>query len=119
MAFRYPNPPKKPGSIPEKAEKHASAKTQTPEALPYDSRPLTAALSALSQDEIDSMLGNIANLETQLARLNIATNEDAMLRLVTEGLQRLTFFLDAVKRHNDEPGDGEQNLVSDSTESLM
>jgi hypothetical protein len=76
----------------------------------YDSKPLMASLAALSPTEIESMLVTIASLENQMAKLNIGGNEDEMLHLVTQGLNRLTFFLDAVKKHKDDRGDDEQSL---------
>jgi len=66
----------------------------------YDVKPLAAALTTLSITEIEAMLVNIASLETQIAKLNVA-GEDVMMRVVTEGLNRLTYLLDAVKMHKD------------------
>ena len=81
----------------------------------YDSKPLAIALNALSRVEIDSMLANIASLETQIAKLNISGHEDTMMHMVTDGLNRLTYFLDAVRKYKDESGEAEQLIAPDST----
>ncbi|MBL8156381.1 MAG: hypothetical protein JNM70_19530 [Anaerolineae bacterium] len=83
-------------------------KTMVPaiDSSPYDSSLLAAALAMLSRDEIDSMLSQIASLEMQIAKLTIAGHEDAMMHLVTQGLQRLTYLLDATLRYKNETGDG-------------
>ena len=62
------------------------------------------------------MIGHITSLETQIARLSIAGHEDAMMHIVTDGLNRLGYFLDAVKRHKIETGDDEGTLSSISTQ---
>jgi hypothetical protein len=77
-----------------------------PTAFPaYDSKPLTTALVALSEAEIDSMLHHISSLEAQIAKLSVGGVEDEMMHMVTDGLRRLNYFLDAVKRHKNEIGD--------------
>jgi hypothetical protein len=73
----------------------------------YDSTALISALNGLNRSEIESMLGNISSLETQIAKLNTTGREDAMLHLVTDGLRRLTYLLDSVKRHKDDTGQDE------------
>jgi hypothetical protein len=90
------------------------APIQTVELPPYDSKPLATALATLSQAEIESMLVNIATLETQIAKLNIAGHEDAMMHIVTDGLRRLTYFLDAVKKHKTETGDDKHTIRTTS-----
>jgi len=82
-----------------KQENSKIPEIQAVDTLPYDSKPLATALAALSPVEIESMLGQISSLETQIARLNIRGHEDAMMQMVTDGLRRLTYFLDMVKRH--------------------
>jgi hypothetical protein len=78
----------------------------------YNAKPLAVALATLSRAEIESMLANIISLETHIAKLDIAGHEDEMMHLVTEGLHRLTYFLDAVRQHKDETDDGAQNGIS-------
>jgi hypothetical protein len=73
--------------------------------LKYDSQNLANALSQLSRAEIDDMLGHISALEHQLIRLQTDGHDDDMLQLVTDGLFRLTYVLDAVKQHKSETGD--------------
>ncbi len=81
-----------------------SAATPSIDTLRYDSRALATALTTLSRAEIESMLEDISRLETRITKLSVAGQQDAMMHLVTDGLRRLTFFLDAVQRYKDENG---------------
>lgn len=84
-------------------KRHPEAATAIPavNTPAYDSRPLADALTTLSLDEIEQMIVNVTSLEAQIARLNIAGHEDAMMQVVTDGLNRLSYLLDAVKRHKE------------------
>ncbi len=84
-------------------KRHPEALTAIPvvNAPAYDSRPLAEALTTLSLDEIERMIVNVASLETQIAKLNVAGHEDDMMQVVTDGLNRLSYLLDAVKRHKE------------------
>lgn len=100
-----------------KQQPNKSTEKQTTAFPAYDSKPLTTALVALSRDEIDSMLHHINSLETQIEKLAINGHEDEMMHLVSDGLRRLTYFLDAVKRHKAEMGDSEQPITLVSPET--
>jgi hypothetical protein len=71
--------------------------SQTPQK--YDSQDLATGLTKLSSTEIEDMLAHIEALESHLTKLQVHGRDDAMIQLVRDGLFRLTYFLDAVKRH--------------------
>lgn len=85
---------------------HERMMAPTIDSSPYDSTLLAAALAMLSRDEVESMLSQIASLEMQIAKLTVVGHEDAMMHLVTQGLQRLTYLLDATLRYKNETGEG-------------
>ena len=71
----------------------------------YDSKSLATALKTLSRSEVETMLEQVSSLETRIQKLHVSGEEDEMMRVVSDGLSRLSYFLDAVKRYKDEIGD--------------